>query len=87
MTEEQIEKMVSGREPEMQQVIRAFIKATESKDFSVMKRMTAARWFIGKGEKWHIPTLKHYGYKKTLKVIENVDYLWWETKALKELLK
>ena len=87
MTEEQIEKMVSGKAPEMQQVIRAFIKATESKDFPTMKRMTVARWFISKGEKWHIPFLTKYGYKRTLRVIENVDYLWWETKALKELLK
>ena len=87
MTEEQIEKMVSGREPEMQQVIRAFIKATESKDFPTMKRMTVARWFIGKGDKWHINALRRYGYKRTLRIIENVDYLWWETEALRELLK
>lgn len=86
MTNEQIEKMVSGREPEMQQVIKAFIKATESKDFPIMKSMAVARWFISKGEKWHIPALKRYGYKRTLRIIENVDYLWWETKALRELL-
>ena len=86
MTNEQIEQMVSGREPEMHQVIKAFIKATQSKDFKTMKSMAVARWFIGKCEKWRIQALKRYGYKRTLRIIENVDYLWWETKALRELL-
>ena len=65
---------------------RAFVKATQSKDYQIMKQLTFARWFLSKTEKLQFKYGIELAYKIVYKILNKRDYFYWERKALEELL-
>ena len=68
-------------------LFRAFVKALESKDYKICKKLTILRSIIGKFEKIHFEYGLMIVYKIVLNVLKERDYLYWEVKMIKDVLE
>lgn len=59
-------------------LFKAFVKALESKDYSICKKLAILRSIIGKFEKIHFDYGIRIAYKLVLNVLNYRDYFYWE---------
>ena len=62
----------------------AFVKALDSKDYNIMRKLTILRYLVGKCEDIHFELGLKLIYKMVYKVLEEKDYFYWERKLLTE---
>lgn len=62
----------------------AFVKAVDSKDYKIMRKLTLLRWLVAKCEKIHFEFGLMIVYKLILNVLNERDYFYWERKLLNE---
>lgn len=84
MTEEAIKKLLIQIKADnvTEQLVRAFIKASELKDFSTMRKMNNAKLLVDS----KINFIRKIGIKKSLEIMKQTDYMYWEYKHLLEAL-
>ena len=63
-------------------LFRAFVKALESKDYEICKKLAIIRGLIGKFEKIHFELGISILYRLVLKQLSKRDYFYWERKFL-----
>lgn len=65
-------------------LFRAFVKALESKDYSICNKLIILRLLIGKFEKIHFKYGLIIVYKLALNVLKDGNYFYWEIKTIDE---
>lgn len=63
-------------------LFRAFVKALESKDYSICRKLIILRSIIGKFEKIHFDYGIKIVYRLVLCALKERDYLYWEIMLL-----
>lgn len=84
MTEEAIKELLNEIKADdiTEQLVRAFIKASELKDYSTMRKMNNAKLLVDS----KISFIRKLGIKKSLEIMKQTDYMYWEYKHLSEVL-
>ena len=62
----------------------AFVKAVDSKDYKIMRKLTILRGLVAKCEKINFEFGLKIVYKLILNVLKERDYFYWERKLLNE---
>ena len=62
----------------------AFVKALDSKDYKIMKKLTILRYLVGKCENIHFEFGLKLIYKLVYRILQEKDYFYWERKLLTE---
>ena len=82
-----IEEIESGiKDKRFLVLFRAFVKALESKDYSICRKLTILRSIICKFEKIHFDYGIKIVYRLVLHVLKERDYFYWEIKLLDKYL-
>lgn len=63
-------------------LIKAFIKASDLKDYQTMLKMNKAKILVDS----KINFISKIGYKKSLEIMKIVDYMYWEARELESEL-